>query len=889
MLTIILLAGVLYDYRAPLDNKVDPRCYKDEYVKAWVYFTDKNVTTDRYDDAVRAAASRLSKAAADRRAIRNGVVNHADIPVCRAYIDAVEANGGILMKESKWLNAASFLIARSDIDRIAKLDFVYKITKVAAFEAPAAAEITAQDTALYGLTLFQSQMFGIDRVHDLGIFGSNVRVGFLDTGLRRTHLAVRNANVIAEHDFLSGDQILMDNNTAVTSRYGVYSDMVFHKTAQRYNLFLAGDTLQYGDPVRDLLYTYSTDNGQTWLGAPLKITNYYNNWVHEVDVCGNDTMYVFFRDRYGLKYTVYTDTFIVQPMPIGSGGRREPASAMLDDTVFVAYHVKDDDSDTTFLILNRGTAAGFNQEMVIDTSLSSIQGPDIVASSAGLGIFYHIFPQDSLYFIKSDSMPALTFSTKFSVQGKDAEAVASDDTILLAYKDASAAPLFRIAFAASTDFGETFTAPIYLTDELNAVGKISLAKLENAVRVAWEANGKVYYRTSYDYGTSFTATDSVDREFVYLPTVSAPANDFTMFYAQRGDSNTDGYVTTDPNYYHPRHGTEMLGLVGGYFGGRYVGAAPGAEFIVAKTESPDTNYEFPVEEDTYIAGLEWCEARGVDIVSSSLGYSDWYVWPRDFDGKTSPASIAAYEATRRGVVVVTAAGNVSVPMIEIPGDAMGVITVGGIDTLYNRWEHSGYGPTFDGRRKPEIMCLSAAPIVINPDSTDSYLYSFGTSGATAMVAGMCALLLEAHPNWNADSVREALFSTASLASAPSDSMGFGWPDVYAAIHYSPIGTVTTSASSWLDPYPNPFNLNVHTNINLPFRLHDQAFLEFRVYSAGGRLVRKVEWTDVQLVGEHTFTWDGTDEDGEQVASGLYYCILNTRGAGNDVVKFAVVK
>ncbi|UCF70046.1 MAG: S8 family serine peptidase [candidate division WOR-3 bacterium] len=891
MLIILFMIGAMYQYRAPLQDKVDPRCYSDEYVKAWVYFTDKNVTAKEYDAAVRAAARRLTDAAIRRRAMRKGVTDYADIPVYAPYVREVEENGGLLVEESRWLNAASFYIARDDIDRIARLASVYKITKVAPFRAPDEESAVVQDTAIYGLTYRQSQMFGIDRVHEMGIFGSDVRVGFLDTGLRRTHLALSNVNVVAEHDFLGGDQIFM-NNDAVTVKYGTYSDLVFHRTGSRYNLFLAGDTVQYGDPVRDLLYTYSTDNGVTWQDPVVTLTNYYNNWVRELDVCGRDTMYVFFRDRFGLKYIVHTDSMLVEPMGLGTPGSREITATMWGDTVYVAYHRKDSDSDTTFLFLNRGVMSGFTQESAIDTSLSSIQAPKIVSCSTAIGVFYHIFPEDSLYFIKSSMVPA-TFTTKFTTRGKDAETITYGDTIFAIWKDVSSEPLFRVAFALSTDFGETFTNPTYLSDDLNAIGKISLARVSNAIKVSWEAGGKIYSTTSYDQGAHFGIVDSLPAQFVYLPTITAPAGEFINFYCMRGDAVTDGYASTDPNHFHPRHGTEMLALVGGYFTARYIGVAPGARFIVAKTENPDTNYEFPVEEDTYIAGLEWCESQGADIVSSSLGYTAWYSWPRDYDGKTSPSSIAAYEATKRGVVVVTAAGNIAAPRIEIPGDAMGVITVGGIDSLYNRWEFSGYGPTFDGRRKPEIMCLSAAPIVVDPDSVDSYLYSFGTSGATAMVAGICALLLEAHPSWNVDSIREALFTTASMAAAPTDSMGFGWPDVYAAIHYSPIEVDTTQGCAWLDPFPNPFYLNDNEYIRLPFRLDRQSPVELRIYSMTGRLIMSEERMDLMMPGTYTdddaFIWDGTDEDGNDVPSGIYYCVLNTFGAGNDVVKFAVVK
>ena len=899
MLLVLFMLGVMYDYRAPLEDRVDPRCYLNEHIKAWVYFTDKGVAVEHYDDAIQAVTKQMTEAARERRTLRKGVTDHGDIPVYDVYVDEVVANGGLLVSKSKWLNAASFVIAREDIDRIAQLDFVHKIGKVASFRSPHETESVVEDTAIYGLTYRQSHMFGIDRVHEIGIFGSNVKVGILDTGLRRTPIALRDIFLLAEYDFLGGDQVFFDN-FLMTEKYGVYSDMVFHKTNTRYNLFLAGDTLQYNEPVRDVLYAYSTDGGSNWTTPLLKVTNNYNNWVTELAVCGRDTMFIFYRDRYGLKYIVHTDTIITQ-QPLGGWPRREPTAVQIDDTVYVAYHSKTTDSDTTFLLLNKGTTAGFTTETTIDSSFSNIRAPKIVSNDSEVGLFYHIFPEDTLYFIKS-GLPVTSFARTFITRGKDAEAITSGDTIVVIWKDRTNDPLFRIAFTTSYDFGGTFNNPTYLSDDINAIGKISLAKSGETITVAWETAGSIYYRTSNSNGASFGSIDSLGRPFAYLPTLAAADNNIHRFHCVRGDSVTDGYSPTDPEYWHPKHGTEMLGLIGGDFDGRYRGVAPGAQFIVAKTENPDTTspgYEFPVEEDTYIAGLEWCESMGADIISSSLGYSDWYSWPRDYDGRTSPASIAAYEATKRGMLVVTAAGNVSIPRIEVPGDAMKVITVGGIDSLYNRWEYSGYGPTYDGRMKPEIMCLSAAPVVVNPDSTDSYLYSFGTSGATAMCAGICALLLEAHPNWNVDSVRTALFSTASFADMPSDSMGYGWPDVFAAIHHSPILADTTGGSAWLTPYPNPFILSEHNNIYVPFKLDRKSPIEIKVFSMTGKLIIEEDRDGLLPPGSYTdpnpsginaaFIWDGRDTNGDEVASGIYYCVLNTHGAGNDVTKIAVVR
>ena len=67
------------------------------------------------------------------------------------------------------------------------------------------------------------------------------------------------------------------------------------------------------------------------------------------------------------------------------------------------------------------------------------------------------------------------------------------------------------------------------------------------------------------------------------------------------------------------HGTLVFSIVGGFREGSLIGSAFGSDFILAKTE--DIRSEKHIEEDNYAAALEWMESYGVDITSSSLGYS----------------------------------------------------------------------------------------------------------------------------------------------------------------------------------------------------------------------------------------------------------------------------
>jgi serine protease AprX len=69
------------------------------------------------------------------------------------------------------------------------------------------------------------------------------------------------------------------------------------------------------------------------------------------------------------------------------------------------------------------------------------------------------------------------------------------------------------------------------------------------------------------------------------------------------------------------HGTYVLSVLGGLENGQLVGPAYGASFILAKTEI--VNEEIHLEEDNWAMAAEWAESLGADIVSSSLGYSNF--------------------------------------------------------------------------------------------------------------------------------------------------------------------------------------------------------------------------------------------------------------------------
>ena len=264
---------------------------------------------------------------------------------------------------------------------------------------------------------------------------------------------------------------------------------------------------------------------------------------------------------------------------------------------------------------------------------------------------------------------------------------------------------------------------------------------------------------------------------------------YASVVAERDFVNEDSdvqYDPHDPDDYSDSHGTATWSVLGGYAPGKLIGPSYGADFLLAKTEHADL--EEPIEEDYWVGGIEWADSYGVDVVSSSLGYIDWYTF-EDMDGDTAVTTLAADRAVSLGIVIVTAVGNErNNPWGHIiaPADGHYVIAVGAVNEQGIIAPFSSPGPTFDGRIKPEVCARGVDNYVAYSDLEGYYGYRFGngTSFSTPLVAGVVALLLEIHPDWTPIQVREALLHTASYKDSPNNDYGWGIVDAVAASQIS---------------------------------------------------------------------------------------------------------
>jgi len=241
-------------------------------------------------------------------------------------------------------------------------------------------------------------------------------------------------------------------------------------------------------------------------------------------------------------------------------------------------------------------------------------------------------------------------------------------------------------------------------------------------------------------------------------------------------------------YSEDSHGAMVLSTMAGNVPGQFLGTAPDASFWLIRTEYVPTEYK--VEPDFWCSGIEFADSVGVDIATSSLGYSTFddpsmnFTYA-DMNGKVCRASRAANLASKKGIIVTVATGNEGEKTwhyISSPSDADGIITVGAVTSVGTPSYFSSFGPSSDGRVKPEVCATGSFSAIISSAGTPSN--GDGTSFATPIMAGMMACLLQRYKAIDAltdvPTILNSVFKSGSLYNNPTDQMGYGIPDFVQA-------------------------------------------------------------------------------------------------------------
>lgn len=340
-----------------------------------------------------------------------------------------------------------------------------------------------------------------------------------------------------------------------------------------------------------------------------------------------------------------------------------------------------------------------------------------------------------------------------------------------------------------------------------------------------------------------------------------------------GDNNID--IEPQDPYGQVDHGTKVFSILAGYSPGKLIGPAYGADFLLAKTE--DVSQEVPVEENHWIAAAEWADSLGADIISSSVGYMDWYTYA-NMDGDTAPITRAADLAAQKGILVFNSAGNEGDTYwryIIAPADGDSVIAVGAVDQYGYLAALSSHGPTSDGRIKPDVVAMGLGVVAVavpqNNALGTAYTYIRGTSASCPQAAGVAALILSAYPQLTPMEIRDAMRRTADRALNPDNLYGYGLIHAYDALIYAGKDVELPRQSKIISCYPNPYPQKSGIGVRIVFDLAQRSYVYADIYNIRGERVVSLFKGVVPAGKDRRILWDGRDHAGNWVASGIYIC------------------
>ena len=276
-----------------------------------------------------------------------------------------------------------------------------------------------------------------------------------------------------------------------------------------------------------------------------------------------------------------------------------------------------------------------------------------------------------------------------------------------------------------------------------------------------------------------------------------------------GISETYDFVHNEVHVYDEgTHGLAVLSVMAAFEETKLIGPAYNAQYYLYVTE--DQSSETYLEMYYWLVAAERADSAGVEIINTSLGYydfdnSDFNYSYADMDGNTTLISKAANIASDKGMLIICAAGNegnngwgkIVAPADAINALAIGATTGGGVKTSF-----SSYGPSSDGRIKPDFAVMGQGVYAAN--KSNDYNYVNGTSFAAPLFSAFTAVFMEAYPELTNDEIKQVLREMSSQSSKPDTLMGYGIPQGENVFAYAQAyKRIRPSLNDEILVFPNP--------------------------------------------------------------------------------------
>jgi serine protease AprX len=197
--------------------------------KYWIFFRDKGTASLPKANAGGGRGIVSDRSLRRRAKVRpaDALIDAGDLPVNSRYLTALRQQGIRVQAVSKWLNAVSAQLTDAQVSQLHALNFVRGLQRVAksvrrpeperetplnklSATDPIALPRTMAGTLDYGESALQNLQLNTDSLHAIGVTGTGVLVGMLDSGFLTVHNSYNNLTVVAQYDFVQGDTIVAD-------------------------------------------------------------------------------------------------------------------------------------------------------------------------------------------------------------------------------------------------------------------------------------------------------------------------------------------------------------------------------------------------------------------------------------------------------------------------------------------------------------------------------------------------------------------------------------------------------------------------------------------------------------------------------------------------------